>query len=59
MFSKLTAAVIFIGALTSPVVADSHTITVHNKCGYGTPMLFGPAGAQPWGQVRLSEQLSL
>jgi hypothetical protein len=47
---RLTSLVLALGALVACVVAD-HTITVHNRCGYGTPTMYGPSSAAPFKKV--------
>ncbi|CCM03050.1 uncharacterized protein FIBRA_05169 [Fibroporia radiculosa] len=45
MFSKIIFTLFTAAVATVLVRGESHTITFINKCGYGTPYLWGPGGA--------------
>jgi hypothetical protein len=47
---RMNSIVLAFGALVACVAAD-HTITVHNRCGYGTPTMYGPSSAAPFKKV--------
>jgi hypothetical protein len=40
-----------LGSIATLVAADTHHITVNNKCGYGTPTMYGPAQNAPFKNV--------
>jgi hypothetical protein len=52
MFS-LSLFVVALGTLVANVAADSHRINVVNKCGYGTPTMYGPSYNDPFKNVRI------
>jgi hypothetical protein len=50
---RFSSVILAFGALVARVAAD-HSITIINRCGYGTPTMYGPSSESPFQNVRSS-----